>query len=206
MVDLKRETAISLPDAMDTFPPEVVIAQYLAHCWIPRRIFHRWLVKHNLPLSPPRFEPHGADELDNADEAAVDAASDVSDPTHVSGPHERVANLSSDAIEPQMGAEPLQKVPTQDAPTAKKSKVPTADLEAWYEGRVKNWLPQNPPSEHDDRRTAIAHFSEFNVTREQIRSVRKDHAPPAWKARGRRPDFQDPDKLTDKLAIKPANK
>jgi hypothetical protein len=30
---------------------------YLAHCWIPRRLFERWLVRHRLPASPPRFEP-----------------------------------------------------------------------------------------------------------------------------------------------------
>ena len=30
---------------------------YLAHCWIPRRLFERWLARHRLPASPPRFEP-----------------------------------------------------------------------------------------------------------------------------------------------------
>ncbi len=32
---------------------------YLAHCWIPRRLFERWLARHRLPESPPRFEPLG---------------------------------------------------------------------------------------------------------------------------------------------------
>lgn len=32
---------------------------YLAHSWIPRRLFNRWLAKHRLPESPPRFEPIG---------------------------------------------------------------------------------------------------------------------------------------------------
>lgn len=53
MIDLEKEKAVSLPDAMDT-SPEDVIAQYLAHCWIPRRMFHRWLTKHGLPM-PARF-------------------------------------------------------------------------------------------------------------------------------------------------------
>jgi hypothetical protein len=29
---------------------------YLAHCWIPRRLFEHWLARHRLPASPPRFE------------------------------------------------------------------------------------------------------------------------------------------------------
>jgi hypothetical protein len=55
MVDRERETAVSLPDAMDTIAPKDVIAQYLAHCWIPYRIFHRWLTKHGLSV-PSRFD------------------------------------------------------------------------------------------------------------------------------------------------------
>jgi hypothetical protein len=34
-----------------------VRSEYLDHCWIPRRLFNRWLAKHELPLSPVRFEP-----------------------------------------------------------------------------------------------------------------------------------------------------
>jgi hypothetical protein len=30
---------------------------YLAACWIPRRLFRRWLARYHLPESPPRFEP-----------------------------------------------------------------------------------------------------------------------------------------------------
>ncbi len=30
---------------------------FLKNCWIPRSMFSRWLVKHRLPASPPRFEP-----------------------------------------------------------------------------------------------------------------------------------------------------
>jgi hypothetical protein len=31
-------------------------SQYLAHCWIPRWLFYRWLAKHRQPESP-RFQP-----------------------------------------------------------------------------------------------------------------------------------------------------
>jgi hypothetical protein len=30
---------------------------YLAHCWIPHRLFERWRVKHQLKASPSRFQP-----------------------------------------------------------------------------------------------------------------------------------------------------
>jgi hypothetical protein len=30
---------------------------YLAHCWIPRRLFDRWLAKHRQLASPSRFQP-----------------------------------------------------------------------------------------------------------------------------------------------------
>jgi hypothetical protein len=30
---------------------------YLPHCWIPRRLFNRWLAKHRLHESPARFQP-----------------------------------------------------------------------------------------------------------------------------------------------------
>jgi hypothetical protein len=40
---------------------EVVQTHYLAHCWIPRRLFDRWLAKHELPRAPQRFEPQEAD-------------------------------------------------------------------------------------------------------------------------------------------------
>ena len=74
-VDRESEKAVSLLDARDTFPAEDVIAQYLAHCWIPRRIFHRWLAKHQLPLSPPRFEP-----LENAKAAINDTEQNSHNP------------------------------------------------------------------------------------------------------------------------------
>ena len=69
MVDQESKNAISLRDAIDALQPEDVTAQYLAHCWIPRRMFQRWLADHELPLSPSRFDPRGADKLENAAEA-----------------------------------------------------------------------------------------------------------------------------------------
>ena len=44
-------------DFMELAPPETLRSEYWDHCWIPRHLFHRWLAKHNLPISPPRFEP-----------------------------------------------------------------------------------------------------------------------------------------------------
>jgi len=38
-------------------PEKTVREQYLSQCWIPRRLFKRWLAKHELPLLPARFEP-----------------------------------------------------------------------------------------------------------------------------------------------------
>jgi hypothetical protein len=32
-------------------------SQFLPWCWIPRPMFERWAAKHNLPSSPPRFQP-----------------------------------------------------------------------------------------------------------------------------------------------------
>jgi hypothetical protein len=34
-----------------------VRSEYLDHCWLPRLLFDRWLAKHELPASPPRFLP-----------------------------------------------------------------------------------------------------------------------------------------------------
>ena len=104
--------------------------------------------------------------------------------------------------EEKPASEEAEEVPAQ-SPTTKKLKVPEASLEAWYKDRVEKWpLEKNPPSEDDDWDAAIAHFTEFNVIRDQIRGVRTNLAPQAWRAHGRRPDFQDPNKLAEKLAKK----
>jgi hypothetical protein len=111
---------------------------------------------------------------------------------------------------PALEVAPSEKTLEQKSAT-NKLKVPTEQLEAWYENRLKNWLPEkNPPSSEEDWVAAKAQFPEFRVTRDQVLGrdygVRPKLAPPAWKAPGRRPDFQDPDKLAEKLAIKLADK
>ena len=41
-------------------PDGIIRSEYLAHCWMPRRMFERWLSKHEPPPSPARFEPQEA--------------------------------------------------------------------------------------------------------------------------------------------------
>jgi hypothetical protein len=36
-------------------------SQFLPWCWVPRNIYERWAAKHNLPISPPRFQPEHVD-------------------------------------------------------------------------------------------------------------------------------------------------
>jgi hypothetical protein len=50
MTDLGEE-AISLLDVVETFSPEDVRSQYLAYCWIPRRMYQRWVAKYGLPAT-----------------------------------------------------------------------------------------------------------------------------------------------------------
>jgi hypothetical protein len=119
---------------------------------------------------------------------------------------ERPATLESvGAVPEEMPAEvALTRVAVS---TTTKPKASTERLETWYKDRVENWpLGQNPPSEDDDWNAAVAKFPESSVTRAQIRDVRSRLAPSAWTAKGRRPDFQNPNKLAEKLAIKPAGK
>jgi hypothetical protein len=52
-----RMTRQCLNDVIDIFPPDIVCLEYLARCWIPRRMFVSWLAKHELPRAPARFEP-----------------------------------------------------------------------------------------------------------------------------------------------------
>jgi hypothetical protein len=115
--------------------------------------------------------------------------------------------VESEVRAPAPIAEAAEEVSEQGLPAPKKQKVLPEKLKAWYGDWVKNWPPgQNPPSEKDDWDAAITHFSRFNVRREQIRKARSELAPEVWQAHGRRPDFQDPDKLAEKLAIKLADK
>jgi hypothetical protein len=54
---MAKMTPQRLLGAIDTFSSVDIRSQYLDHCWLPRRIFRRWLAKHGLPPSPSRFEP-----------------------------------------------------------------------------------------------------------------------------------------------------
>jgi hypothetical protein len=54
---MARMTRQRLNDAIVTLPPDIIRSEYLARCWLPRRMFDRWLAKHELPPKPARFEP-----------------------------------------------------------------------------------------------------------------------------------------------------
>lgn len=70
-----KMTQQRLQVALDTFPIETVRSAYLGRCWIPRRHFDRWLAKHELPLSPARFEPQ-VDTVLSDEERAIKALAD----------------------------------------------------------------------------------------------------------------------------------
>jgi hypothetical protein len=53
----RRVTREGLRAAIETHSPKLIRSQYLAHFWIPRRMFNRWLKKHDLPPSPALFKP-----------------------------------------------------------------------------------------------------------------------------------------------------
>jgi hypothetical protein len=59
---MARMTRERLNNALDTLSLADVRSEYLARCWIPRRMFDRWLAKHELPQSPARFEPQSPAE------------------------------------------------------------------------------------------------------------------------------------------------
>ena len=54
---MAKMTRNRLQTAIDTLSDEDVRLEYLGRCWLPEPMFQRWLAKHELPLSPPRFEP-----------------------------------------------------------------------------------------------------------------------------------------------------
>lgn len=61
-IGLKRVTRKWLQDAIDhDYDGDRGRSQYLLHCWMPRRVFERWLAKHRLERSPARFQPRGAE-------------------------------------------------------------------------------------------------------------------------------------------------
>src|SRR6266567_5127536 len=48
-----------LSGLMEIYDQTTINSQYLAHCWIPREFFDRWLAKHRMQPRPERFEPKG---------------------------------------------------------------------------------------------------------------------------------------------------
>jgi hypothetical protein len=46
-----------LLNILRTHSTEIARSEFLDRCWLERSVFRRWLAKHELPLSPPRFEP-----------------------------------------------------------------------------------------------------------------------------------------------------
>jgi hypothetical protein len=63
-----RITRTQLLDILRTYPPEEARSEFLDRCWLQRPMFQSWLAKHNLPLSPSRFEPRRAGKLEKAAE------------------------------------------------------------------------------------------------------------------------------------------
>jgi hypothetical protein len=54
-----------------------IISQYLAYCWIRRKFFERWLAKHRMQTSPPRFEPELPEPPATRRQPATDAGNAV---------------------------------------------------------------------------------------------------------------------------------
>ena len=52
-----------------THPADISRSEFLDRCWLERPMFQGWLAKHELPLSPPRFEPYEAGELNGGNGA-----------------------------------------------------------------------------------------------------------------------------------------
>jgi hypothetical protein len=48
-----------LSGLMEIYDQTTINSEYLAHCWIPREFFDRWLAKHRMQPRPERFEPKG---------------------------------------------------------------------------------------------------------------------------------------------------
>jgi hypothetical protein len=70
-----RMTREWLKDAIDhNYAGDASRSAYLAHCWIERVMFDRWLAKHRLPASPPRFQPRKSHRVAGAKAADETAA------------------------------------------------------------------------------------------------------------------------------------
>jgi hypothetical protein len=73
---------------------------------------------------------------------------------------------------------------SQQEPT---SPIAIGKLTGWYLSRRDQWpVDRKYPSEADDLTDARQQFPNHRVSRELLRSVRKEHAPPAWTSQGRR--------------------
>jgi hypothetical protein len=69
---MAKMTQARLQTVLDTSPLETVRSEYLGQCWIPRHLFERLLVKHELPPSPARFKPQ-EDAVVSDEEGAIKA-------------------------------------------------------------------------------------------------------------------------------------
>ena len=70
-----RMTREWLKDAIDhNYDGDYGRSAYLAHCWIERGMFNRWLAKHRLPQSPARFQPQKSYRVSAAKAADETAA------------------------------------------------------------------------------------------------------------------------------------
>jgi hypothetical protein len=52
-----KMTRQRMQHVLEVHEPENVRSTYVEHCWLPRILFQRWLAKHHLPASAPRFQP-----------------------------------------------------------------------------------------------------------------------------------------------------
>jgi hypothetical protein len=52
-----RMTREWLQEMISMSSPTTIRTEYLDHCWLPRKLFQRWLAKHELSACPQRFEP-----------------------------------------------------------------------------------------------------------------------------------------------------
>jgi len=72
-------------------------------------------------------------------------------------------------------------------PQHKPRRPSPAGLRRWYERRVQQWPGGcKHPSAEQDWQDAKAEFHEHEVSRDAIRALRNELAPPAWTAHGRR--------------------
>jgi hypothetical protein len=71
------------------------------------------------------------------------------------------------------------------AADAKAPPIASAVLTTWYCARRDQWpTGSKPPSQDEDLTDARQHFPANRVTREAIRKVRSQHAPPLWTGQG----------------------